>query len=237
MKSVLVGEIIANASSLSVLIPLVVYLTKFRKVGKPVHLIGAILIIAAICDVAGYLLYKAGQSTAVVFNMYYTLLFFLLNWFYYEIFFKSKKPAALVIGIAVYCVCYALITFYVQEFFYYQNLIWMIAGIILIVYSIAYFLNSLASIPSIHLFDHNLTWFNSGILFYFSFSIFLFSMGDHLFSKQDPQVTLLLWSTHNINNIIKNILFTIGMSLAHRTPPGAATIKSRRSERAMVEEL
>jgi hypothetical protein len=230
MTSLSVGEIVAHASSLSVVIPLVLYFTKIGRADRPAHIIGVLLIVAATCDITGYLLFKSGQSTAVVFNVYYTLLFFLLCGFYYEIFFKKfKKQIAITVGILAYSVSFILITFYVQEFFYYQNLIWMIAGIILIIYSIAYFLNSLASIPSIHLFDSSLTWFNSGVLFYFSFSIFLFGMGSFLFSKQDPQVTLLLWSTHNINNIIKNILFTIGLTLIERKTLVPHSVKANHS--------
>lgn len=238
MNSLSVGEIVAHASSLSVVIPLVLYFAKIRKADRPAHIIGALLVIAAICDVTGYLLFKSGRSTAVVFNVYYSLLFFLLCWFYYDIFFKKfKKQLAITLGIIVYSVSFILITFFVQEFFYYQNLIWMIAGIILIIYSIGYFLNSLASIPSIQLFDSSLTWFNSGVLFYFSFSIFLFGMGSFLFSKQDPQVTLLLWSTHNINNIIKNILFTIGFTLLERktSVPFALKIQRKREPVSMED--
>jgi hypothetical protein len=76
------------------------------------------------------------------------------------------------------------------------------------------------------------------VLFYFSFSIFLFGMGSFLFSKQDPQVTLLLWSTHNINNIIKNILFTIGLTLVE-TKTSATKVRStnvRRREPVGVDE-
>jgi hypothetical protein len=206
-------EIIAHSSSLSVLAPLVLYIIKVRKADKPVHIIGALLFVAASCDLAGYLLYKSGKSTAVVFNVYYTLMFFLLCWFYHEIFFKKKITIAILFGVSSYILSFVLITFYIQNFMNYQNLIWMIAGIILIVYSITYFLYSIAAIPSTHIFNNTLTWFNTGILFYFSLSIFLFSMGDYLFNKQDSQVTLLLWSTHNVNNVIKNILFTIGLTM------------------------
>lgn len=237
MNSLSVGEIVAHASSLSVVIPLVLYFARIRKADRPAHIIGALLIIAATCDITGYILFKSGQSTAVVFNVYYSLLFFLLCWFYYDIFFKKyKKQIAVTIGVIVYSVSFILITFFVQEFFYYQNLIWMIAGIILIIYSIAYFLNSLASIPSIQLFDSSLTWFNSGVLFYFSFSIFLFGMGSFLFSKQDPQVTLLLWSTHNINNIIKNILFTIGLTLVDRKPQVSYSVEAKRTREPVSME-
>ena len=230
MSSLSVGEIVAHASSLSVVVPLSLYLAKIRKADRPTHIIGALLIVAATCDITAYLLFRSGQSTAVVFNVYFTLLFFLLCWFYYDIFFKQfKKQIAIAGGITIYCVSFILITFFVQEFFYYQNLIWMIAGIILIIYSIAYFLNSLASIPSIHLFDSSRTWFNSGVLFYFSFSIFLFGMGNFLFKKEDPQVTLLLWSTHNINNIIKNILFAIGLTMMERNASVRYVAKVKRT--------
>jgi hypothetical protein len=213
MRSLTMPELIAHASSLSVLVPLILYLTRLKKLDRPMHIIGALLIVAASCDLAGFLLFQAQRSTAVVFNIYYTLMFLILSVFYYETVFKNRYKTALVLGIAVYVLSYVLITFYVQEFFYYQNLIWIIAGIILILYSITCFVNSISSIPSIHLFNNSTTWFNTGVLFYFSFSLFLFSLGDYLFTKQDSEVTLLLWTTHNINNFIKNILFAIGMTM------------------------
>lgn len=222
-----VPEIIAHSSSLSVLVPLTIYLFRFRKLGRPEHVIGILVFVAAICDLTGYLLYRAQQSTAVVFNVYYTLMFLILCRFYYDIIFKTKFKLAILIGVAVYVLSFVLITFYVQDFFFYQNLIWIIAGVILILYSITYFLNSLSEVPSTHLFDQSTTWINTGVLFYFSFSLFLFSMGDYLFSKQDTQVTLLLWSTHNINNIIKNTLFAIGLTMGPKLLSGRASSKQR----------
>jgi hypothetical protein len=211
-----IPEIIAHASSLSVAIPLAVYFARFRQHNKPARIISLLLFIATACDLAGYLLFRAQKSTAVVFNIYYTLMFLVLSWFYYEIIFREKFKLATLLGLAVYVLSFVLITFYVQDFFFYQNLIWIIGGIIMVLYSITYFVNSLSALPNTYLFDDGTTWINTGILFYFSFSLFLFSMGDYLFNRQDPQVTLLLWSTHNVNNIIKNALFAIGLSVVHK---------------------
>jgi hypothetical protein len=220
-----IPEIIAHGSSLSVLVPLGFYLARIKRVSRPIHIIGALLLVAAICDVSGFLLFKAQRSTAIVFNVYYTAMFFLLSGFYYDIFFKNRYKVALLMGSAVYVISFILITFYVQQFFYYQNLLWMIAGIIMILYSITCFVNSLSSIPTVHLFNTSTIWINTAILFYFSLSIFLFSMGDYLFNRQDPQVTLLLWSTHNVNNLIKNILFAIAMSLYPKKEVVATSVK------------
>lgn len=223
-----VSEIIAHASSLSVLIPIAVYLTRFRHHAKSGHIIGVLLLIAAICDLAGFLMFRAQLSTAVVFNIYYTLMFLVLCRFYYEIIFRDKFKIAIVLGVSVYVISFVLVTFYVQDFLNYQNLVWIIAGVIMIIYSVTYFVNSLSAIQNTHLFDNSTTWINTGVLFYFSFSLFLFSMGDYLFNKQDPQVTLLLWSTHNINNIIKNVLFAIGLSINLRQPENHRAGKPRR---------
>lgn len=211
--------LIADISSLSVVLPLLVYLVKIKKVNRPIHIIGALLIVAAMADLVGYLLFKAHQSTAMVFNTYYTLMFFLLCWFYYETLFKDRNKGAIFIGLGVYLISFIIITFFIQNFFFFQNLIWTITGIILIVYSIAYFVSSLSDIPSTHLFGNTLTWINTGVLFYFSFSVVIFSMGDYLFSREDPHATLLIWSTHNVNNILKNVLFTIGFALYQQRKP------------------
>jgi hypothetical protein len=220
-----IPEIIAHSSGLSVIVPLAIYLYRFKKFHKPAHIIGLLLIFSGLCDLTGFILFQAQQSTAVVFNIYYTGMFLLLCRFYYEIIFKDKFKIAILLGVAIYVISFFLITFFIQNFFYYQNLIWIIAGIIMILYSITYFVNSLSAIPGTQLFDDSTTWVNTGVLFYFSFSLFLFSMGDYLFNKQDPQVTLLLWSTHNINNIIKNSLFAIGLTM--HTSKGEVAIHSR----------
>ena len=223
-----IPEIIAHSSGLSVLIPLCIYFIRFKSLNRPGHVIGMLLVISAMCDLAGFILFKTQRSTAIVFNIYYTLMFLVLCRFYYEIIFRNKLRMALVAGIAVYVLSFVMITFYVQNFFYYQNLIWIIGGIIMILYSIAYFVNSLSSIPGAQFFDNSTTWINTGVLFYFSFSLFLFSMGDYLFNRQDPQVTLLLWSTHNINNIIKNCLFAIGLNQTIKAIAVAPRTKSRK---------
>lgn len=211
-----IPEILAHASSLSVLAPLGVYLFRIRNSSRPGHIIALLLLVAAGSDLAGFLLFRAGASTAIVFNVYYSLMFLILSAFYYDIVFREKFRLAFVMGIAVYVLAFVTITFYVQDFFYYQNLIWIIGGIIMILFSITYFINSLSTISGTHVFENSTTWINTGILFYFSFSLFLFSMGDYLFSKEDPQVSLLLWSTHNINNMIKNILFTVGLTMQRK---------------------
>src|SRR5688500_3213379 len=142
MESANSSDIIRIASNISVLIPLAVYLAKIKYASKRVHIIGGLVIISGLCDLIGIILFSRHQSVEILFNSYYTVLFFLLAWFYYEVLFINSRRVMVWIGLAIYLQSFILISLYVQSFFEYQTLMWVITAIIMIIYSISYFFYS-----------------------------------------------------------------------------------------------
>ena len=211
MESVKIAEIIRLASNISLLVPLFIYFARMRHASREVHIIGILIIASGLCDVVGFILFSKHQSTVVVFNTYYSILFLLLTWFYYEALFVNTRRLMVWIGLAVYLPSFFLITAYVQNFSQYQTLMWVITAVIMIMYSIAYFFYSLSTITPTNFFGYSLVWINMGVMIYFCLSLFLFVLGNYVLTKLDPQTSALIWSTHNINNIIKNILFSVGL--------------------------
>lgn len=211
MKSANISEIIRIASNLSLLIPLVAYLLKAKYASRQIHIIGGLIIVSGLFDLWGMFLFSRHQSTVVLFNAYYAVLFFLLTWFYYEVLFVNTRRIMVWIGLAVYLQSFILITFFVQSLFEFQTLMWLITAIIMITYSIAYFFYSLSTIITTGYFGHSLIWINVGVMIYFCLNLFLFVMGNYVLTKLDPETGAMIWSSHNINNIIKNILFAIGI--------------------------
>ena len=211
MESVNISEILRIASSISVVLPLAIYLTRVKYATKRVHIIGVLVIVSGVCDLIGFFLYREHQPTAILFNAYYAILFLLLTWFYYEILFTNDRRVMVWIGLAVYLQSFILTTLYVQGFFEYQTLMWVITAIIMIIYGIAYFIYSLSTLPTASVFSYSFTWINSGVLIYFCLNLFLFIMGNYVLTKLDSEIGLLIWSFHNVNNIIKNVLFGIGI--------------------------
>jgi hypothetical protein len=208
-------EIIRLASILSVAVPLVIYLMKIRNVSKPVHLIGILTIASAIADLSVAFFFAKGQSTVIIFNIYSILLFLLLSWFYYEIFLTKKGQRTVLGGVAVYIISFILLTTTAhQSFFQYQTFLWTIAGMIMIIFSISYFLY-LFSAP-VTLSNFELLWINSGVLLYFSLNLFLFVMSGYVLTRLDPEISLLIWSFHNVNNIMKNVLLAFGIYAFNR---------------------
>lgn len=213
MESVKISEVIRLASNFSVLVPLVFYLIKIRYASRQVHIIGALLIVSGLSDLIGFILFNRQESTAVLFNTYYALLFLLLSWFYYEALSVKTLRTMVWIGFAVYCVSFALVSVYVQSFYEYQSLMWLITAVFMIIYSIAYFFLSLSSIVNSDHLGYSLTWINVGIMIYFCLNLFLFVMGNYVLTQLEPEISALIWSSHNVNNIIKNILFALGISV------------------------
>lgn len=220
MKAYNITEIIRLASITSVLLPMVMYLIRARRATAPMHLVGAVTIISALSDVIANLLYSREQSTVVLFNLYYSLLFLLLTGFYYRIVRAKGGRTTVVAGLIVYLLSFALITLYVQAFTEYQTMLWTIIGIIIIVYGISYFLYLFSSQQSTT--SYGLLWINGGFLFYFSFNLFLFITSSYVLTELDPEVGMLVWSFHNVNNIVKNILLGLGLYL----PEGETQLNS-----------
>jgi hypothetical protein len=211
MEPVNTSEIIRIASNVSLVVPLAIYFARFKYASKRVHIIGGLIIVSAICDLIGFILSRGQHSTVVLFNAYYAILFFLLTWFYYEILFINNRRVMVWIGLAIYLQSFILITFFVQSFFEYQTLMWVITAIIMITYGIAYFFYSFSALPASNVFGHTLIWINSGILIYFCLNLFLFILGNYVLTRLDSEMSALIWSFHNVNNIIKNILFAVGI--------------------------
>jgi hypothetical protein len=211
MDSANTSEVIRVASNLSLLLPLAMYLTRIKYASRQVHIIGILLIVSGLCDLLGFILFEQRQSTVVLFNSYYALLFILLTWFYYEVLFVNTRRIMIWIGLAVYIQSFILISVFVQNFLEYQTLMWLITAIIMITYSIAYFFYSLTTITTTGFFGYSLIWINIGVMIYFCLNLFLFVMGNYVLTKLDPDTSALIWSSHNINNIIKNILFAVGI--------------------------
>jgi hypothetical protein len=211
MKSDNIPEIIRLASIISVLLPLIFYLVKMKTTSRTVHKVGGVIVLSAVSDALGFYFFKGGQSTVFLFNTYYLALFLFLAWFYSGILTTRAGRNTVMAGLFGYILSFILITAFVQGYDEYQTFMWTITGVIIIVFSISYFLSVFSA--QLPMENYGLLWINSGILFYFSFNLFLFVMSSYVLTKLAPELSMLIWSFHNINNIIKNLLLALGISL------------------------
>lgn len=182
-------------------------------------MIGAIVVVSAICDLLAYFIGGAGISTALVINGYFFIFFILLSWFYSVVLQTARGKKTVQWGLGIYIVAYIVVAIFFQSFTQYQTLMWTTAGAICIIYSISYFISVFSAMRPMN--DFGLLWINSGILFYFSFNLFLFVMSSYVLTRLEPELGMIVWSFHNVNNIIKNILIGLGISTVRADEIGA----------------
>jgi hypothetical protein len=189
----------------------------FRR--KSLRLLLSALILSAISDITGILFVEYKIPTHIVYNLQDLLQFVLVSGTYYQMFLQqpgqSRRWARIVIlaGTCVYLGALLITTVLFQNpLVEHQNLMWVVSAVVISIYGCAYF-NDLIGLVS---FQKGLrldlfVWINSGLLYYFSFTIFLFLCQNILVSKLDADIYRLIWSYNNVNNIIKNTLITIGL--------------------------
>ena len=219
MSSHSISEIIRYASIFSVAFPLILYLFRIRNLNRSGHKIGAIAVISAVCDGIAYFMAKAHVSPVLVLNGYFLIFFLLLAWFYNDVLQTPRGQKTVRWGFGIYILAYAVIAIFFQSFTEYQTLMWTMSGAICIIFSISYFISVFSAMRPMN--DFGLLWINSGILFYFSFNLFLFVMSSYVLTRLEPELTLIVWSFHNVNNIIKNILIGLGISTVRADEIGA----------------
>lgn len=210
MSSQSISEVISYASLFSVAFPLILYLFRVRHVSRSGHKIGAIVIVSALSDIIGYFLFQAKMSTVLVLNSYFLILFVLLAWFYSDVLQSGRGKRMVQWGFGIYVLSFIVSNLFFQSFKEYQTLMWTLSGAICIIFSISYFISVFSAMRPMN--DFGLLWINSGILFYFSFNLFLFIMSSYVLTRLEPELGLIVWSFHNVNNIIKNILIGLGIS-------------------------
>lgn len=211
-----ITEIIRIASNFSILIPFIFYVIKIKYSSKAIHAIGSLVILSGIADLIGAIFFSQHRSTAIVSNIFIILQFSLLSWIFLELILIRKLKTIVFIGIAIYIVSLITVTTSYQGFLQNQTLMWTISGVIIIVFSAIFCLYLLSGLPTFNILAYPPAWINAGIFFYFTFSLYLFVISDFLFFKVEKEVAVLIWSFHNMNNIIKNILFAIGLSLIQK---------------------
>ncbi len=203
-------DFVRIVSNLSIIVPLVLYLVKFKNAPRPIHIMGTLVIVSAFCDLIGFILMSGKHSTAVVINIYYMLTFILLSWYYYESIFKVKYKLVLPIGSVVYFVLFLVITFTMQDISFYQNRVWVLISVILLVYSLLYSVYLHKDVLRSGKQGGSALCFSTGIFYYFAWSTGIFIVTEYLLVKLDSETMLLVWMAHNLGNIGKNLFLAAG---------------------------
>jgi TRAP-type C4-dicarboxylate transport system permease small subunit len=147
--------------------------------------------------------------------MYRLMEFNLLLLLYFLAF--SRKYSILFVAIGL---CYT--TFFFVDLFFLQaqqltSFSITLTAAVFILFSVLHFFKLMRDLPSTHIQNLPMFWIDTAVLVYFAGAFFIFLLRNYLIEvMKDDQI--VYWSLHNILNIIKNILFAIGLWQATKKP-------------------
>lgn len=197
-------------SYFSGVVPLYFFLSK-KFVFKSVlyRIFGVFLAISSLSDLLSFLLAKVGLSNIPVGNIYLVLMFTVLSFMYSKMLALSHSA---ILKICIGCIVFFIVnSLYMQGLTTIQNYTLVLYGVILIGYSMIYYDHLIHTIPVRDILSFPPFWINSAIAYYFCFNLFIFIACTYAFENLKPNEVLAIWIFHNVNNIVKNALFTVGL--------------------------
>jgi hypothetical protein len=195
--------------SLAVYIPFFVILFRIKVAWSMKSLrIFQLYIMADVASwIAQLILALNSHHTIIVANIFSVVEFFLISLFFVEIFKLRNKKAY------QFVVCLLTLIFSISVFSgnneSYANFSRVIISIIFIISALLFFAKLMREQKVENLFAYPIFWFNTGILVYFSCSIFIMIFSNY-FLKMSIEAQKILWLFHSVINLICYVIFATG---------------------------
>ena len=184
---------------------------KYQSRSSVVRVMGFIFLVGFLANISSWLFTRTGvfrEFSNLPSIFYFVISIGLFSYLYIVILFR--KSLLLVIIITTASAIIAFFNFYhVQKTSVNSNVFVIYAGM-LISYSLCYFYVLMRDLPSLHVHQMPMFWFNSAFLVLGAGTFVLYAFTSYLIHVlQDNMVTY--WSIHNILSILAHLIVLIGL--------------------------
>ncbi|GEM_PF-1524970 len=216
----MIKQLVENStfiSSLSIIIPLIVGLVRFRKLSPTQKLLSYLVIASALTEIIANILWYQQLRNLEVYNVYalinFNLLAIILS---RHLYLTWRKPLKLfLICFNGYFIIDALFFKDLKHWEYnFNSNLTTSASIILIVLALSYFHKLLKEVRYQKLERNSQFWISSGIVMYYSGTLILFLLGNQV---NDPEYSyyyelhFAAWGLNSFFNLVLNTTYTIAL--------------------------
>jgi hypothetical protein len=203
-------EIIRYSSILSALIPLIAFIRFKSSINtNEIYIVIILIAFSFFTDIVSAILYELRITNPIISNVISICFFLFIILLYKNI--LSNYKNRLYFFLALYIGFVAVNSFFFQGIDKYQGYSRAFGAFLLIICSLMYYRYLLGNLPAINIMHYGLFWINTGIIYFYSFNLLLFIYSTYVFSNLPSDLGIIFWSFHNVNNIVKNILFCVGI--------------------------
>lgn len=197
-------------SSFLVIIPLFLFVFKYKLLGKIQIKLGYLLIVVLLVEVISNILWYKKVNNLPIYH-FYSIVEFLLILNIYKTILSGLFSKTLFILLGVGFIIFAVTNvFLFQDLYTFNSNVTTLLGAIVIFLALSYFYALLKEVKYTALETNPMFWINSGFLIYFSSNLILFFINNNLF-KGVTEASHMVWGLHAIVNIVLTIFYTIAL--------------------------
>lgn len=202
----------SEIAQLSLVLPLIVMLYRYRRFTRLFWTLGSLLIVAVIISYSAYLLYKSKTNNMYLLHIYTVLEYAFWSLFYYQLF-ERRIVKRIILSLLIIFILFAIInTMNWQSLEMYNSYSRSVEGAFLLCFGIAWFYKVFVNGKIVKLETHPVFWVNAGVLVYFSGSFLLFISNNFLLELSTQQF-FEAWALHGLFLIIHYLFIAIGIWL------------------------
>jgi hypothetical protein len=199
-------------SQLSLVLPLIALLFRFKRFNRQFWILGSLLVVATIVSYSAYLLYKNRANNMYLLHIYTIFDYVLWSIFYYQLFEKRIIKRVILSLIIIFITFSIFNSILWQPLTMYNSYSRSVEGAFLLCIAIAWFYKVFVNGTIAKLETHPVFWINAGVLIYFSGSFLLFISNNFLL-ELSHQEFFQAWALHGLFLMIHYIFIAIGIWL------------------------
>lgn len=204
-----IAEVLVDISVISGLFPVIAAWYNYRHLDSILKLMALFCLLSIIPDFVGltitylkivfnnlFLIHLFDMMAAIFFTLIYQ------RAFYRPVF----KKMTLIFGITALAAMIFNVIF-IESMRSYPSVSNTILSVLLIILSLAYFYELLSRQEFTYIEKQGMFWINSGVLFYYAITIFLFMLYKKISNADRPNYYMM----QSVMNIIANLIFSVGL--------------------------
>ncbi|MDO3626544.1 hypothetical protein [Mucilaginibacter sp. BT774] len=205
-----IAELLTNITVASDFLPVAAALYNYRRLDPILRLMAVFCMLSVIPDVVGLVisyLQLRHYNNLFLFHLFDMMAAIFFTLIYHRAFYKSLfKKMTLIFGItSVAAMIFNVI--FVESIWSYPSVSNTLLSVLLIILSLVYFYQLLSRQEFTYIEKQGMFWINSGVLFYYAITIFLFM----LYKKINDADRSNYYMMQSVMNIIANLLYSIGL--------------------------
>lgn len=171
-----------------------------------------LLVCSFISDALSFLFSINSIPTSPVFNIYFFVQFLLLSAIYHRCF---DGKSWVIVLVFCFLAIYVVTTAYLPNWRTLNTYAMASGSIILVIFALTYLYLNIRESQDFQIFHLPVFWISFAVLFYHSGTLLLTVLNNYLLTNFKDAYGLI-WILHNVCNIVKNLLFGLGIWQIYR---------------------